>query len=160
MVLVSDDGGDDAVLVHHADVGAVGEEGLAVGRHRHPFGIGQSGIGRLAAVAASVGVPGQAAGARPDEGVPVRVQFGARDLGGRVTGTQREVGQLLEADDLSGNVELLQCVHVHRYQHDGSLLLCLTYLMCFWLRNVEGLLLFQLVVVGAVGQVVAVRDTA
>ena len=156
---MSDDGRDDSILVHHADVGTVGEEDFAVGRHGHPFGIGQPGIGRLAAVAASVGVPGQAAGARPDEGVPVRVQFGARDLGGRVTGTQREVGQLLEADDLSGNVEL-QCVHVHRYQHDGSLLLCLTYLMCFWLRNVEGLLLFQLVVVGAVGQVVAVRDTA
>ena len=100
---MSDDGRDDSILVHHADVGTVGEEGLAVGRHRHPFGIGQSGIGRLATVAASVGVPGQAAGARPDEGVPVRVQFRARDLGGRVPGTQGEVWQLLEANDLSEN---------------------------------------------------------
>ena len=37
MVLVADDRGDDALLVHHADVGAVGEEGLPVGRHRHPW---------------------------------------------------------------------------------------------------------------------------
>ena len=88
---MSDDSCDDAILVHHADVGAVGEEDFTVGRHGHPFGIGQPGIGRLAAVAASVGVPGQAAGARPDEGVPVRVQFGARDLGGWVPGTQGKV---------------------------------------------------------------------
>ena len=158
VILMADDGRDDAVLVHHADVGTVGEEGLAVGRHRHPckgpalesfshlaqhnlyicqptfcglvlglhfirgyirekslgyiycalltFWIGESGICRLAAVAASVGVPGQAAGARPDEGVPVRVQFGARNLGGWVAGTQGEVGQLLEANDLNGKVEL------------------------------------------------------
>ena len=64
------------------------------------FGIGESGVDRLAAVAAPVDVPGKAACARPDEGVPVGVQFGARDLCGRVAGTEGKVGQLLEADDL------------------------------------------------------------
>ena len=64
------------------------------------FRIGESGVDRLAAVAAPVRVSGQAARARPDEDVPVRVQFGARDLCRRVAGTEGKVGQLLEADNL------------------------------------------------------------
>ena len=70
------------------------------------FRIGESGVDRLAAVAAAVGVPGQAAGARPDEDVPVRVQLGARHLRGRVAGTEGEVGQLLEADNLKKTYEI------------------------------------------------------
>jgi hypothetical protein len=96
------------------------------------FGIRQPRVCGLSSVSAVVRVSWKAPLAVADEGVPVGVEVGGRDLCRGIVGGEGEVGQLLEPNDL----------------------------VRFWLRYVQGLLLLQLVAVGAVCEVVAVGNAA
>jgi len=75
VVLVADDGANDSVLVNLANVGAIGDVHFAVGSHCNAFGISESGVDGLSAVAAEVGISRQAPFPVSDERFPVVFYF-------------------------------------------------------------------------------------
>lgn len=120
--LASNDDVDDAVLVDHADVGAVGQVDLVVGRNRNALGVGQAGLQSMPFVPTLIRISRKASDSGSNDWFKVVLQVGwvdgvdqADDLVGLGVADVEDVLVGVEGHVVPvghpGGLELQQCPH-------------------------------------------------